>query len=195
MLRGMAAHLAADLRVLAAGLEALGQRCRRRRGRHGRVAALPHRAWTVRRCSEGQVPDASDLSRRPGNAPRFLVAASPSAIEPRLGFIRASGSGLRVQERWRWPGDLLEVRAFASIPPTLARRRSARSTPHMSSAALEECIGKVDALIMEMGGSGDAARMTVDPDDPWSSAFTPPPGVYKVSRGAGAYTRSLQSST
>lgn len=58
----------------------------------------------------------------------------------------------------------------------------------MASSALDECVSKVDSLILEVGKSmdgKDAPRMTVDPDDPWSDIWTPPPSVYKVSRWEG----------
>ena len=53
----------------------------------------------------------------------------------------------------------------------------------MAATALDECVAKVDSLILEVGKAMDATdvpRMTVDPDDPWAEIWTPPPSVYKV---------------
>jgi hypothetical protein len=54
----------------------------------------------------------------------------------------------------------------------------------MAASALDDCVSKVDSLILEVGKGmeGQVPRMTVDPDDPWSDIWTPPPSVYKVSR-------------
>lgn len=54
----------------------------------------------------------------------------------------------------------------------------------MAASALDECVSKVDNLILEVGKGmqgKDVPRMTVDPDDPWSDIWNPPPSVYKVS--------------
>lgn len=55
----------------------------------------------------------------------------------------------------------------------------------MATSALDECVSKVDTLILEVskGMEGaDAPRMTVDPDDPWAEIWNPPSHVFKVSR-------------
>ena len=57
--------------------------------------------------------------------------------------------------------------------------------PAMATSALDECVSKVDTLILEVskGMEGaDAPRMTVDPDDPWAEIWNPPSHVFKVSR-------------
>ena len=54
----------------------------------------------------------------------------------------------------------------------------------MAASALDECVSKVDNLILEVGkgmDGKDVPRMTVDPDDPWADIWNPPKHVYKVS--------------
>ena len=60
----------------------------------------------------------------------------------------------------------------------------------MAASALDDCVSKVDNLILEVGkgmDGSDVPRMKVDPDDPWADIWNPPPSVYKVRawRGRG----------
>ena len=53
----------------------------------------------------------------------------------------------------------------------------------MAASALDDCVSKVDNLILEVGkgmDGSDVPRMKVDPDDPWADIWNPPPAVYKV---------------
>jgi hypothetical protein len=62
----------------------------------------------------------------------------------------------------------------------------------MAASALDECVSKVDNLILEVGKGmegKDVPRMNVDPDDPWSDIWTPPPSVYKVSDSSHTFPK------
>jgi hypothetical protein len=55
------------------------------------------------------------------------------------------------------------------------------------AAVLDECVNKVESLILEVAkdmNAADIPKMRVDPDDPWADIWAPPPHVYKVRRDA-----------
>ena len=64
----------------------------------------------------------------------------------------------------------------------------------MASSALDDCVSKVDNLILEVGkgmDGSDVPRMKVDPDDPWADIWNPPAAVYKVRAWCGAWAWTL----
>ena len=46
------------------------------------------------------------------------------------------------------------------------------------AAVLDECVNKVESLILEVAkdmNAADIPKMRVDPDDPWADIWAPPP--------------------
>ena len=70
---------------------------------------------------------------------------------------------------------------FLFLRPLFPHRRHNKKA--MAASALDDCVSKVDNLILEVGkgmDGSDVPRMKVDPDDPWADIWNPPPAVYKV---------------
>jgi hypothetical protein len=113
-----------------------------------------------------------DSRRSLAPGPRALSDCSSSSAAPRklsAVFLRAllasSRAGFEIVEDAR--------------PLTCARAAMA--------AVLDECVNKVESLILEVAkdmNAADIPKMRVDPDDPWADIWAPPPHVYKVRRDA-----------